>query len=191
MNPTTHRVFAAVLLPPETKERVRRALAGIPRAAGGNFRFLSEEHWHITLSFLGYQGNDAVAAIAEAAQAAAAVSRSFTVAFEEIVYGPPGASPRMIWVCGAGAAARALGILAGRFEDELARRGVAFKRERRPFALHVTLARLARLLPSPLPELRVPCLVSFTISGIDLMESYLKRSGAEYASLAHFDFPAG
>jgi len=103
----------------------------------------------------------------------------------------------MIWLTGSKKTSEILGEIKNELEDELVKNGVRFKKENREYNAHLTLARFQ---PNPrkfnLPKLtnikEVGFLnienLSFVVQSLDLMESHLKRSGAEYEILAKVDF---
>ena len=175
------RTFVAIELP----ERVRSALAGVPAAAilpaAASVRWTPPQNLHLTLRFLGDTPEEQLAPVADALDAVAAGAASF-----ELELGAAGAFPearnaRVLWV-GLVDADRKLRKL--RNQVEAAVRGLGWKREGRPFAPHLTLARLRR--PTRLPaggwtETVPRC--RFAVKEIALIRSILKPAGAEYCVL--------
>lgn len=103
----------------------------------------------------------------------------------------------MIWLTGTKQTSKILGEIKDKLEDELVKNGVRFKRDKRPFNGHLTLARFQfNFGKSNLPkldnikEVGLPDIenLSFTAKSLDLMESRLKRTGAEYEILQSIDF---
>lgn len=182
------RVFIAVNLPSEIKKSLEKALEKIKPLFGPEARFLSPDNWHLTLEFLAYQDDDSVSRIAQALEA---ISQEFTqpeVLFEKIVYGPVGKSPRMIWLMSDRETSARLNKIKNALEEELHHQGVRFRQEHRAFQAHLTLARFEETIKGALPPLDIPFDREFEAQSIDLMESHLKRSGAEYDILGQFDF---
>ena len=188
------RLFVAIELPVEwlqalgsLQEQLRRPLED---AAGQRLRWVRPEGIHLTLKFLG--------------EVAASRRERIEGALATAVPAPPGMSlhlgavgtfgdrrgPRVVWVAVEGEAA--LAELAARVEGALAALG--FPRERRPFAAHLTLARvpegvdaarheaIERAIRSAqaasVPALRVDC--------VSLMLSRLGPRGATYKRLRAF-----
>lgn len=95
----------------------------------------------------------------------------------------------MIWLRTDQATSALLGKMRDILENELAVRGVPFQSEMRAFSGHITLAKFTgettRVL---LPPIERPLQFNFPAASIDLMESELKRSSAEYTMLQSFPF---
>jgi len=184
------RLFAAINLDSKTLDRLAAVSAEAQDKLAGKpgIRFVSDEHWHITLSFLGYQDDAALPGITSALEIASQSGDPFEIAFDRIMYGPPRAPRvRMIWAMTDEASSRRIAKIKNIFEDELDRRGTAFDREHRPFAGHITLARFnGDFDRSALPAIEAQLSLRFEPKTIELMESELSRSGAEYAVLQQF-----
>jgi 2'-5' RNA ligase len=184
------------------------------RESAAEMRFLPKENWHLTLVFLGYQPDEAISPILESIKETAKNFPSPAIEFEKIIWAPPGKTPRMIWLCGTKETSKALGEIKKYLDDSLIKNGVGFQKENRLFNTHLTLARFhqtrinadsyadkrgcisARL---PAPERsdggqvnqhinQRQSALAFYANSIDLMESHLKRTGAEYEILSKMDF---
>ena len=176
--PGSIRTFVVAELP----AGVRAALAGAPASASlpaaASARWTLPENLHLTLRFLGDTPEEQLAPVSRALDAIAAGTPSF-----ELELGAAGAYPearaaRVLWI-GLDDADRKLRRL--RNQVEAAVRGLGWKRESRPFAPHLTLARLrqpARLSGGgwiePVPRCR------FEVKAVVLMRSTLKPAGAHY-----------
>lgn len=208
------RLFIAVNLPEEIKKAIRKKLSEIPPVM--EIRFVGEENWHLTLVFLGYQEEEKLENIFRAMAEAAENFSPFEINFSDINWGPSDKSPRMIWLNGAEESSRKLSPLKDLLEEKLIAEGINFKQEQKMFRIHITLARFRRLaeenfsalpphhnrhgnnfsesqaqmpvwcggLSSKFGELRL----SFIPESLDLMESHLSRSGAEYEILQKINF---
>lgn len=185
------RVFFAVNLPEKVKNvlaeyRIKNddlSVFGKPAA-----RWVKKDSLHLTLVFVGYVDDGQILDICRAARRIAAESGFFEVIFKKIDLGPSD-KPRMIWA--EGESSENLSGLKKRLEDVLSETDVVFSLTgRQSMRPHITLARLNRNNRS-LPfvtenvNLRVP------VSGFELMESDLRRGGAEYAVLESFVFGGG
>lgn len=188
------RVFIAISLPSPVRTRIAGVAERISSQFASSIRFIRPEDWHITLSFLGYQDDESLGRALHAVSATASRTAPPSIVFERIVFGPfderrgTPAAPRMIWLIGNRASSATVGVIRRDLEESLREYRVWFEQEYRQFQLHVTLARLPARHLLPPPPLDILCPAAFSGSGLDCMESTLKRSGAEYAKLAHFDF---
>ncbi len=185
------RLFIACELPAE----VREALAGVQRdlrAAGAEgLRWVRPEGIHVTLKFLGETDAARLPAIQSAL--AAAVPRPLSITLQLSGLGSFGGRNRLrvIWVGLAGDLPD-LSLLSRGVEEAMA--GLGFEPERRPFAPHLTLARVREDDPPPararladlLAAYRPPPLPSFTAERVSLMQSRIGPGGAVYTALATF-----
>lgn len=133
-----HRIFIAVPLAADIREAAgaaRRTLA----AYGDRLRWVSPDHLHLTLQFLGDITTAQIRRAVEAAEEAAAPEPPFSVIFARLGAFPSAAAPRVVWV-GVTDGAERLRALAGRLAGGLRTR--RFSLEDRPFAPHLTLARV-------------------------------------------------
>lgn len=186
------RTFIAVELDAALRAALSRIEASLATAAP-SLRWTDAAKLHLTLAFLGELDDVGVQAAIAATRAAAADTRPFRVALAASGYFGSRRAPRVVWA-GVGGDTRALLAAQRHLADALAARG--FPREQRPFAPHLTLARvklplapaeLARLLaaierPDP------PATAAMTVAGISVMKSDLAREGALYTRLAHCPF---
>lgn len=176
------RLFIAINLPDEVKNRIKKVIGGIP-----DFRWIPPENWHLTLVFLGSQPDEAIIPILESIRESAQNFPAPVIEFEKIIYGPPNKPPRMIWLTGIKETSKILGEIKNKLEDDLIENRVRFKIENRPFNAHLTLTRFESISENfQLSQLPAP--INFTAQSLDLMESHLKRSGAEYDILTRVDF---
>lgn len=192
------RIFIAINLPQGVRDELERRIADMVTALPESVRFVPPEFLHFTITFLGYQTDEDIGEVVAAMQEVVPQFTPPEIRFERIAYGPPsprrsapregrvGASARMIWAMTDEATSRALEELKSALEDALAERGVRFERETRKYIGHLTLARFARV--KNLPDIDAALALRFTPESVDLMESRLKRSGAEYMKLTEVEF---
>lgn len=187
------RLFIAINLDPQA----RRSIGKIEKDAedafsgrwGTHIRFMPEENWHITVSFLGTQDDASLIAIMEAARKAADRFPAPDISFMEVSYAPKKDNPRMIWIKTSPAASLALGEIKNALEGFLDAAGVRFEREARTFSGHITLARLEGAgTVGGLPQVERKLAIHCTGASLDLMESELAPAGAKYAVLQEFPF---
>jgi len=159
------RLFLAITLPDDVKE----ALSGnqwpdLPA------RWLKKEGLHVTVAFLGQADNDREYAFSQ---------KPFSLKFSRISYGPSGTfPPRMVW---------AVGESSSEFVS-LAREAGGVDKDIVP---HITLARIKewewkRINPEERPEINEPIDINVQVNSVDLYQSILKRTGAEYKLLKRF-----
>ncbi len=187
------RLFIAINLPVEIKEKIAQAIAQINVEKipdNSNFRWASQDNWHLTISFLGEQPVSVISAISESIKKTAEKFPAPFIEFEKIIFAPPNKPTRMIWLTGSEKTSKTLGKIKNKLENRLMENKVKFQKENRPFNAHLTLARFQssqqnnqnKLSNYPIPQL------SFIAQSMDLMESYLSPSGAEYEILKRVDF---
>lgn len=164
------------------------AKAEIPPELLRGMRFVPERNWHLTLSFLGSQDEDGITGTLRALAKAVPEFRVESVIFNKLSYGPPGKQPRMLWLSADAEISRELGMVKKRLEDELEEAGVHFAREQRPLSGHITLARFSfgREEAAQLTPIGRDVDISSAVASLDLMESELRRGGAEYSVLQKF-----
>jgi 2'-5' RNA ligase len=190
----TARLFVAVDPPPDVCEQLTvwakvavRSL-GLRRGASSPVRVLDPELLHVTLCFLGERPLAQIATLDEALAACAAPVGELQIGAP--VWLPP-RRPRTLGVevrdGEDGDPAESLGALHEGLLDALAK-ACGFKRERRRFRAHVTLARMKGdrgrgygIERAPLPP--TPPL-SFTPGALVLYRSWLSPAGASYEALA-------
>lgn len=180
------RLFISINLPENVKDTIEKELEKIKYDFTDDVRFVDRENWHVTVTFLGDQEDEAVLPILESMKAAAAEFNSPEITLESLSYGPPGKAPRMIWLNGGPESSAAVGKIKDFLEAALADNRVIFKSEYKKFSLHITLARIfsARELPKIDKKLKI----SFVARSLDLMESNLSSSGAKYENLQQVNF---
>lgn len=182
------RVFVAVNLPDDIRRDLEKKIEKIRGQFGEEVRFLTPENWHLTISFLGYQTDDDIYRINRAVEETAGAFDSPLIRFEKIVYGPVGKTPRMIWLTGAEETSRQLGEIKTGLEKRLLDAGIRFEEEHRRYNAHLTMARFSAVGRRSLPGLDESFGREFHASSLDLMESHLRRGGAQYEPLSQFDF---
>lgn len=183
------RLFIAINLPEETKNMIEEAVNKVqPLFSGYPARFLSRENWHLTVTFLGYQPPEALVLIQKSIKETTARFNPIKIDFESVSYGPPDKPARMVWLVGARKTSEELSGLKINLEKALIEKGIKFQQENRPFSAHLTLVRFSGILGGLPDKLITPLSLSFEAKTLDLMESHLKRSGAEYEKISQFDF---
>jgi 2'-5' RNA ligase len=192
--PQQLRLFVACALPDEMRRALGRIQDDLRSAlGGGRLRWVRPEAIHVTLKFLGEVEESRVDEIASAL-ATAVEPFELRLSASGGLGGFGGARLRVVWV-GLEGDVEGLASLAGRVETALAPLG--FPSERRPFAAHLTLARVPDQVPSAerrqlaslVERYRLPPPPSMVLTEVHLMRSILGPGGAVYHRLASFPHP--
>ncbi|MGE5055837.1 MAG: RNA 2',3'-cyclic phosphodiesterase [Acidobacteriota bacterium] len=180
------------------RQRIARFTEGV-RNFAPDARWAKEESLHVTLKFIGEQGESSVARIREAL--AATAGRSTQVVFRGYGFFPTTNSARVFWI--GMEAGPELAALAAEVDAKLTPLGIA--REQRKFTPHLTLARSSggsgapgrrkedgprrtfEHLQEKLSALPVPEFGSMTAHEFFLYQSRLSPKGSTYTKLARFD----
>ena len=176
------RAFLALEIPAAVKAELaagRESLrAELPRA-----RWVRPEGQHLTLKFLGDSQRDVLAALAADLAPRLAGLGPVTVTLGGSGFFPSSARPRVAWL---GGTAEGVAPVVEVVEEVAETHG--FPRERRPWSLHLTQARLER----PWPQVPVGRFLAwgeslrpppFTCREAVLFSSRLERGGAVYTPL--------
>ena len=131
-------------------------------------------------------GDDEMLEVCNLAKQVGGEHNPFEIKFKQILFGPPGRPPRMIWL--AGEKSDELARLRGNLEGTLLNSsGSGFNSKiEKAFNPHITLARIKQSEWKELAEQpKIKKEVSFIIpvEEIKVMESRLSRGGAEYSVL--------
>lgn len=193
---TLTRTFVAVELDEAVRATLERRIARLRSVAPG-IRWTDPANLHLTLAFLGELEGERLSAVMEATAAAARLAHPFRLVVGQSGYFGPRWSPRVIWAGVGGETAKLLAAQEA-LARELEQRG--FSRDERPFAPHLTLARLKeRLAPETLGallrEIEMPARHTSSrgkmrVERLSVMKSELRRPEARYTHLAEFALAA-
>ena len=183
------RSFIAVELPEEVKAGLHRLQAELKMAKQDFVKWVAPESVHLTLKFLGNISSRKVTEINKAMEEASRGIFHFQLEIGKLGFFPNLKQPRVLWL-GVGGEVDKLVVLQQRIDTALAPLG--FAKETRPFAPHLTLARLReRTSPQDRRDfgelvVKTPAEVNYKISvdSLSLMRSQLLPSGAVYSHLA-------
>jgi len=179
-----HRIFIAINLPKEVKEKLLEYQEKWPELP---VRWVKRDNLHITLVFLGYLKDEHLPKLREIIRKTSQRHSPFVLNLNKICYGPPKKiPPRMIWI--EGEKNENLAQLKEDLEGSLLDSGILRVAESRKFSPHITLGRInrwewRRIEPEERPEIEEFLSLSFEVNSIEIMESKLKRGGAEYSIL--------
>lgn len=170
------RLFVAVDLPDPVKREVAVLCRGLP-----GVRWLSPDHMHLTLRFIGEVDPERMATIRQGLTGQAALP--FTCRIQGVGRFPARGKARVIW---AGVQAEAgLSQLAEMVEHRL--REIGISPEERPFFPHITLARVKDISQSLVSRYMAAHeqfqSASFTVRGYHLYSSLLTPKGAVHTRI--------
>ena len=177
------RIFIAVNLPTSARDAVLQEQKDF--ASEMPVRLTREENLHITLCFLGSMEETRISKVCEILREIVAKHSGFSINLNRIDYGPPDIiPPRMIWAIGA--LNRELSEINQELEQKL-----LGKKNHRDFLPHITLGRIRewqwrQIDVEERPLIEKDISINFEVKSIDVMESQLKRTGAEYSILKSF-----
>ena len=153
-------------------------------------RWTTELNLHITMVFIGYVEDEEMLEICKIAKKISEKHGSIEVELNKICLAPPGKAPRIVWAMGP--KNQELDFLKKNLEKEIFEHPkIPYQEDKRLFTPHVTLARLDQREWQKLkekPEIEKEINLSFYIDSMDIMQSNLSRSGAEYVVLESVDF---
>jgi 2'-5' RNA ligase len=184
--PDSLRCFIAIKIP--LFESLRPVLKALGRM-GGPVKAVDAENLHVTLKFLGNTAADLVPQIVSLLQqAASGVGTPCVFDVRALGAFPHAERPQVIWAGLEGI--ELLSTLAGDLETGLEPLG--FAREGRPFAPHLTLARIKARPPQALHDLlarhRETAFGRVEIRDVELMQSEPGSEGVRYTVLATTPF---
>ncbi len=185
--PDVIRLFIAVELPANVRQRLADVADELRGMGLERLRWVRPENIHITLKFLGETPADRQPQIEDALRAAAEGVASHELTLGELGKFGGRQNPRVLWVDVRGDV-DALKALQKRVDAGIAALG--FPADERPFAAHLTLARvpqdLAKKVARPLAEaidaVKVPD-PPIPVREVVLMRSELRREGPVYTRL--------
>ena len=151
-------------------------------------KWVSKKNLHVTLSFLGSLKENKIDLITEKLKEIKI--KPFTVDFFDLKYIPNRREAKLIWVEGK---SDELNNLQERVEEKLSNlEEINYTPEEREFIPHITLGRMKSFQFKKIPLEEVPLLedefvdLSAQVQSIELMESKLKKGGAEYTIIKSF-----
>lgn len=172
------RLFFAIDLQQELKQELAKFPERYKHLA---VRWTKTESLHLTLLFVGWKKVDDLPHLVAAAEEVTARHGPFSIALNDVIFGPPDRPARMIWLTGP--TPPEFTKLARDLSETT---GVPL--EHAP-TLHLTLARSRETIRTPRgQQLETLSLPAIEVKEFQLVESKLQRGGAEYAILRSFSF---
>jgi len=184
------RVFIAIPLPVGLKAKLvalQQEFRPLPLEAA----WVREAGFHLTLKFLGDVDSTQIKPIVSCMTATVQHCHPFSLSLAGVGVFPHESSPRVLWV-GVQDVTGDLRHMQQALDAHLMQ--VGFASENRPFAPHLTLARLKRILRrgdflATLKRHRETVLGQLDVDHLELVESQLHPSGARYSIVYTANFP--
>ena len=189
MNETEWRIFCAVELPPEIRDRLHdhaRQIRETVTDAGASWS--RPDNIHLTLKFFGNVPTKKLSLISDAASRAAKVSPRFQIRIGGTGVFPKPSRAQVLWI-GVDDASGRLSGLQQRLDEEFASEG--FAKEDRAYRPHLTIARIRktggarRLAETHLQMSFKQSLI--TVKDIVVFRSELSSKGARYTALSRHE----
>jgi RNA 2',3'-cyclic 3'-phosphodiesterase len=177
------RVFIAINLPHKIKQRLielQEEWSELP------IRWAGEKNLHLTLIFIGNLSDQETGDICQNLKKIEDNFSPFLINLTQISYGPQHKDvPRLVWV--KGGKCEPLSFLKKEI-DNILKESIRFQPDQREFLPHITLGRVKKwqwknIDPEERPEINKNISFQFEVNSIEIMESKLKRSGAEHIEL--------
>lgn len=183
------RIFVAINLPEEIREKLseiqEEIIAIYPENSGAKMaKWVKKENLHITLLYIGEVLDKTESRAKKALKEIVENFKPIPITFNKVSYGPDeNIPPKLVWV--AIAKNPALAQLAKEIKAKMVERSILERPDKRPFQGHITLGRIRQwqwknINPEERPNIEQDIDISFTAKSVELMESKLRRDGAEY-----------
>lgn len=181
----TKRLFLAIQIPARFKKQFLMYAENYKNVR--ELRWATPENMHITVYFIGGIQEDIIPLIQQRLEDLFSKTESFNIEFEDIVYGPPGRNPRMIW---------AVFKDRGEYKNLLDKvyeilKDLSIEDNRANEAIiHITLARFKDAWLAKSVDLQSIVLRDriVSVTSCDLIESKLSPKGPSYTIIKRFNF---
>jgi RNA 2',3'-cyclic 3'-phosphodiesterase len=190
MGDATIRCFIAIELPGDVQRELDLLIARLKkRAQSPDVKWVAARNIHLTLKFLGEVPSDHIDEVRQTLTDTSAPAAPMRLGIPSLGTFTSRGIPRVVWAGLSGDVGR-LTSLAVSLDEALGHAG--FERDGRPFAPHLTLARVrpdaaartAALLRSAIDDAQVTEGLPFDVLEVSLMRSRLAPGGAIYSRLA-------
>lgn len=178
-----HRVFVAINFPSHIKDELEKLKKHWPILP---CRWVPKQNLHLTLAFLGYLNEEGLEKVMNSLAIVGQRHHPFSFFLDYISYGPDKKfPPRLLWL--KGKSNEALLELKKNI-DEVLNESIGYIPETRDFIPHITLARIKKwqwrqIDPEDRPQINKRVNFKIPVNSFEIMESHLKRSGAQYEIL--------
>jgi RNA 2',3'-cyclic 3'-phosphodiesterase len=195
------RIFISIGLPDKIKNKIAELQEEIDRSfsyscGSSPIKWTKKDNLHITLFFVGYLEINDLIGVFDIVGKVADEFNTFDLKLENISFAPKGKfPPKMVWVNAE--KSEYLGKLQKQLETALlSNPNIILENEEgsnKNFSAHITTGRIVqwqftRMEPEEIPDIEKDFSVGFKINSIEVMESELKKGGAQYTILKSFNF---
>jgi 2'-5' RNA ligase len=181
---TKIRSFIAINLPPEIKSYLANLMAELKKKnSSPHIKWVNPEGLHLTLHFLGYLDEGKLSKVKEIINQSVLNTPSVEIELKGLGGFPNLNHPRVLFVESKETGDRVLKSTQEKIGQELEKNG--FEIDKRPWHMHITLARLKIPTGIKISNLQVQNL-KFRVKNLDLMKSELTRGGAHYSIITSF-----
>lgn len=186
------RLFIAINPPKEIKYQID-AICEDLKPKFPEARFIPAENLHITLTFLGDQSDESINPILKTIKKTISTIEPLQIELENNIFAPPKKPANKIWLIATEQTSQKLKEIKNKLDEELIKNSIRFNVENWEFNAHITLARSHRNidirgLSTESNKTIFEEKIKFEVISIDLMQSTLYESGAEYEILEKVDF---
>lgn len=186
------RLFVGLRVSLATANALSRAVETLGRRArdgGLDLRWVPPANYHVTLKFLGWTREAALAAVGDALERAVLGAQRFTFKTTRLGAFPSVDKASVVWA-GVEEASGALTQLAQAIETAMV--GIGYAAETRPYHPHVTLARSREI--RAVKDLVLPVAEQMfgdtRVEAVTLFESEIKPIGSVHKEISRIDFKA-
>jgi len=183
------RIFVAINLPEEIREKLfsiqENIIAMYPENSGEKMaKWVKKQSLHITLLYIGEIQDKAEPRAKKALEEVVEKYDAIPIAFNKVGYGPDeNIPPKLVWV--KLRENQELTKLAKEIKAKMVEKSILERPDKRPFQGHITLGRIRawqwkNIDPEERPSIEQDINLSFTAETVELMESKLRKEGAEY-----------
>lgn len=177
-----HRVFIAINLPSEVKEKLVQLKSNFKRLS--NIKWVETPNIHLTIKFLGDLTDEQIEIVKEILMRIVREKKQCPLIVDDLLFLPNKNKPRVIALSVRGEGVKIISEIYNNLEKELAKVKIG-EREDRGFTPHITIGRVKGPLGGKLSEFDIEPL-TFCAETIDLVESQLTLTGPIYKMIKKF-----
>jgi len=176
------RCFSAIPISESTRNEVAEVIQSLRESVSGKVSWVVPANLHITLHFFGEISEAVVSRLLEIFEDTLSGFSPFLMEYSGLGAFPSLKHPRVLWI-GVSSGASEIVEIKKSLDQSLREQGIAF--DEKEYHPHITIARLPRghiQLKNPIS----PISTKDTVKEVNLMESRLKPTGAEYTLVRAF-----
>ena len=186
------RLFIAINIPETVKTTIRQKINNDKEQHAdlyANARITPEQHWHITLLFLGDQSEEHRITIEQTMERMVRNTMSPTITLQALTMVSAQQQPHMLWITASQETNKTLAQIRQAIIQGIDKKGIIPKGEIYPqFNGHITILRLPEQYDTHTYTIPFSNMPTFHPTHIELMESIPGREGMAYRVLKSIDF---